>query len=61
MTSDEATNTVAGAAITSPWWLPVLEQVSEIAALFLPIAGLAWLLIRVGFAALDRWKATRGR
>lgn len=40
---DKATNYVAAGAVASPWWLPSLAEVSETAALLLPIAGLLWI------------------
>lgn len=44
---ERATNAVAAGAVASPWWLPELQQASEIAALFLPILGVAWLLLQM--------------
>jgi hypothetical protein len=41
------TNTGAAAAIASPWWLPALHQVSEVAALVLPIMGVVWLSVQI--------------
>lgn len=49
------TNAAAGFAVLSPWWLPWLEDFSTIAALLLPIAGLAWLVIQ-GWAKIYRNK-----
>lgn len=43
---DNLTNVIAALAVISWWWLPVLQDVSTIAALLLPIAGLAWLGIQ---------------
>ena len=37
---------IAVGAISSPWWLPTLYDVSNIAALLLPILGCIWLLIQ---------------
>ncbi len=42
------TDTGAVAAIVSPWWLPALHDVSSIAALLLPIAGVVWLAVQIG-------------
>lgn len=39
---------IASAAVTSPWWLPPLGQLSDIAALVLPILGAAWLAVQIG-------------
>lgn len=48
MTAGEVvTDTGAVAAIASPWWLPVLHDVSQIAALLLPIAGVIWLTVQI--------------
>lgn len=43
----QTTNVIAGAAVASPWWLPALQNFSEIAALMLPIAGLIWLMVQI--------------
>ncbi len=43
---DKATNYVAAGAVASPWWLPSLAEVSETAALLLPIAGLLWIAVQ---------------
>lgn len=48
MTNGEiVTDTGAVAAIASPWWLPALHQVSDVAALLLPIAGVTWLVVQI--------------
>ena len=44
---DYVTNTAAGFAVLSPWWLPWLEDFSTLAALLLPIIGVAWLAIQI--------------
>lgn len=41
------TDTGAVAAIASPWWLPALHDVSQVAALLLPIAGVIWLAVQI--------------
>lgn len=41
-------------AIVTPWWLPVLENASQYAALLLPIAGVLWLGLQMGMAVWDR-------
>lgn len=41
------TDTGAVAAVLSPWWLPALHDVSQIAALLLPIAGVVWLAVQI--------------
>jgi hypothetical protein len=42
-----ATDVGAVAALTSPYWLPTLHTVSEIAALIVPILGAIWLVIQI--------------
>lgn len=44
---DRVTNTIAAGAVTSPWWMPSLADVSTTAALLLPILGCAWLLVQI--------------
>ena len=46
MTYDPSTTVMAGAAVTSPWWLQTLESYSEIAAMLMPIAGVTWLVVQ---------------
>lgn len=51
MTNGEKVVTVtdvgAVTALVSPIWLPTLQEVSQIAALVLPILGALWLLIQI--------------
>lgn len=47
--TDRVTDSVAVAAVASPVWLPALQQVSEVAALLLPIGGLLWLAVQAFF------------
>jgi hypothetical protein len=51
------TDTASVVAIASPWWLPYLKETSEIAALLLPIFGVTWLAIQIGFKFYKEWKA----
>ncbi len=44
---DGLNNSIATAAVASPFWLPWLSQASELAGLLLPIAGLVWLIIQI--------------
>lgn len=44
---ERATNTIAAGAVISPWWMPSLADVSQTAALLLPILGCAWLLVQI--------------
>lgn len=50
MTLETANKAVIGAAVSSPWWLPMLQKVSEIAAIILPIAGLFWIILQMVMA-----------
>lgn len=56
MTNEGVTKAVATAAVTSPVWLPMLKQVSEIAGLLLPILGVLWFVIRAVVYFRDRRK-----
>lgn len=58
MTLETANKAVIGAAVSSPWWLPLLERVSEVAALVLPIAGVFWIALQVSIAI---YKFKRGK
>lgn len=49
------TNALSVAAISSPWWLEKLQDVSQVAALLLPILGGLWLLVQI-FSKLSRGK-----
>lgn len=44
---ERGTDSVAVAAVASPFWLPALQQFSEVAGLLLPVAGLVWLLVQI--------------
>ena len=44
-----ATDIIAGAAIISPWWLPTLQNIHDGAAWILPLLGVLWLAIQIGF------------
>lgn len=58
MTVETANKASAIAAVTSPWWLPPLQTVSEWAALVLPVAGLLWIALQASIAIykLRKWK-----
>lgn len=47
MTVNVVTTPAAVAAVFTPWWLPVLQDVSAGAALALPILGVLWLVIQI--------------
>lgn len=47
MTLDKVTNTIAAGAAVSPWWLPSLSDVSQAAALLLPILGCGFLIVQI--------------
>ena len=44
---DRITTTGAVGAVASPWWLPSIKDVSDTAALILPILGVGWLLVQI--------------
>jgi hypothetical protein len=45
--------TIAAAATSSPLWLNYLRDVSELAALLLPVLGVVWLSVQM-YAFLKR-------
>lgn len=47
MTSETANKVTAVAAVSSPWWLPPLQDVSQIAAMLLPIGGLILVGVQI--------------
>lgn len=47
MNIEKATNVIAAGAAVSPWWMPSLADISQTAALLLPILGCAWLLVQI--------------
>lgn len=51
---ERATNAVAAGAVASPWWLPSLADISHVAGLLLPIAGLIWLIVQILTKLTDR-------
>jgi hypothetical protein len=55
-TGDMVNKTSTAAAITSPWWLPVLHKVSDVAALVLPILGVTWMVIQITWWLYNRFK-----
>lgn len=46
-TADGVTNAVATGAITSPFWIPHLHSLSEIAAIITPLLGGVWLAVQI--------------
>ena len=53
--TDWTTTTVAIAGIASPAWLPILSEISSIAALLMPILGVGWLGVQI-FSRITRGK-----
>jgi hypothetical protein len=53
---DNATTAAAGAALSSPLWLPVLEDVSSVSALLLPVLGAIWLIVQIIVKMIERDK-----
>lgn len=44
---DTSTYAVSAGMATSPWWLPLLQSVSEGAATIAPILGAVWLVVQI--------------
>jgi hypothetical protein len=40
-------NTIAVGAVATPVWWPALTNISEVAAVVLPILGVIWLVIQM--------------
>lgn len=55
MVMDRITNTVAAGAVASPWWLPKLSEVSQVAGHLIPILGVIWLVVQLLHRAAN-WK-----
>lgn len=55
-TTEVATDTIAGAAVASPLWLPSLHTASEDAALLLPIFGVIWLSVQIALKLYTFYK-----
>jgi hypothetical protein len=53
--SERLANYGAVGAVASPWWLPSVSDLSHWCGDWLPIVGMAWLLIQIGFKAYDRY------
>jgi hypothetical protein len=51
------TDTTGVIAIASPWWLPWLQEISEVSALLLPIFGILWIATQIGFKWYYHFKA----
>jgi len=57
--SEKATTWLAASAVVSPAWLPPLESMSEIAGDLLPILGVIWLAVQIGFKVREHCKSSR--
>ena len=55
LTVNIITTPTAVAAVLTPWWLPVLQTISEAAALALPILGVLWLTMQIGAWLWNKW------
>lgn len=45
--AERITDGVAVTALTTPFWLPSLQKLSEFAGLVIPILGATWLLVQI--------------
>lgn len=58
-TSDRVQAVAAAGAITLPWWLPDLHEVSAEAALFAPILGCLWFVIQITLRLIEFRRKSR--
>lgn len=47
MSSSPIQFTAASLAVISPWWIPTVDHVSQVAATWLPILGCLWMIIQI--------------
>lgn len=47
MTFETANKAAIVTAVSSPWWLPILKNASDVAGLVLPILGVLWLVLQI--------------
>jgi hypothetical protein len=60
MAAEKITDWIAVGAVISPAWIPLLETVSQYAALSLPILGVIWLANQIIFKVREgRGKQSR--
>lgn len=48
------THAIAAASVISPAWLPGLHEVSQLAAVLMPILGAVWLVVQIA-RAIAHW------
>lgn len=53
-TAEKAGAVVSVGMISSPLWLQYVKEVSDIAAVFVPILGCIYLSLQIGFKLWDR-------
>lgn len=58
--NNDLTTATAGAAVVSPFWLPSLQSMSEIASIALPILGAIWLVVQIAAKVIEVRRARRG-
>lgn len=50
-----ATDAIALVAISTPWWLSELQEISGVFALLFPIAGTFWLAVQIAAKVYVTW------
>ena len=53
-TEDKVSAVVSVSMISSPFWLHYIKEVSDVAAMFVPILGCVYLTLQIGFKLWDR-------
>lgn len=56
---DQATNATAVSAITLPFWLPSMHDISATFTEWAPTFGCLWIVAQLGFKLYDRWRGRK--
>jgi hypothetical protein len=59
MNQDTLTSAAAGAALTSPGWLHMLQDWSTVAGALLPILGAVWLIVQIATKIIETRRRRR--
>jgi hypothetical protein len=51
--NDTIQGAVATTAALSPWWLPAVHTISDVAAYLLPVMGVVWLGVQIATKLIE--------